>query len=309
MEKKTITMLNDEFCDEMICDHLVTSDVKKLWYYQKQCVLELQRICEKHQIKYFALGGTLLGAVRHQGYIPWDDDIDIAMFAEDYFKFCKIAAKEIKEPFFFQHYTTQSGCGPAMARIRRNNTTACTKFEYKTVDNDYHCGIFIDIFPLYGIPDKKLSRLRHSFWVEFYRKAFTGYHRKLQYKKWHNAPLRYYLSWRVLLYRILSVFMNQEVMSEKYIKACNMYPEGNTVGIISFCGYKEKYMWPKHQWENSVKLPFDELMIDCPTQFDEILKHQYGEYMKYEKGTALHTMAVFDPDADYKDKLKQREAK
>lgn len=72
------------------CGHLVTEDMKKLWATQMQLLKELQRICKKHNIKYYAIEGTLLGAVRHNGYIPWDDDIDVGMPVKDFDKFCSV---------------------------------------------------------------------------------------------------------------------------------------------------------------------------------------------------------------------------
>ena len=68
-------------------DHLVTKETKKLWFVQMELLKELQRICKKYNIKYYAIEGTLLGAVRHNGYIPWDDDIDVGMHTKDYNKF------------------------------------------------------------------------------------------------------------------------------------------------------------------------------------------------------------------------------
>ena len=92
----------DFFKEEELCGHLVTTQIKKLWSVQLGCLQELKRICEKYDIMFFASGGTLLGAVRHKGFIPWDDDIDVMMFYDDYVRFCEYAPKEIKSPYFFQ---------------------------------------------------------------------------------------------------------------------------------------------------------------------------------------------------------------
>ena len=96
-----MSMKNFTLEQEVICGHLVTTDTKKLWHVQLELLDLLKAICRKHNIKYFASAGTLLGAVRHKGYIPWDDDIDIVMFADDYEKFCEVAPQEIYGDYFF----------------------------------------------------------------------------------------------------------------------------------------------------------------------------------------------------------------
>ena len=85
--------------DEIRNGFLVTSQRKKLWNVQINLIQEFARICKKHNLRWFAIYGTLLGAVRHRGFIPWDDDVDIAMLRPDYEKFRKIAADEIKPPY------------------------------------------------------------------------------------------------------------------------------------------------------------------------------------------------------------------
>ena len=87
---------------ETIDGYEVSSDIKKLWACELEILEEVERICNKHNIRYFADFGTLLGAVRHKGFIPWDDDLDLSMLPEDYERFVKIAPKEIRPPFFCQ---------------------------------------------------------------------------------------------------------------------------------------------------------------------------------------------------------------
>ena len=97
--------------DEMRSGFLVTSHRKKLWNAQIGLINEFARICQKYNLRWFAIGGTLLGAARHKGFIPWDDDIDVVMFRPDYSKFQKVAMKEIKPPYFLDvwcNYTLES---------------------------------------------------------------------------------------------------------------------------------------------------------------------------------------------------------
>ena len=90
--------LNEEERD----GYLVTSEVKQLWAVLLDILVQIDSICKKHNIQYFLCGGTLLGAVRHRGFIPWDDDLDVMMKRNDYNRFCEVAPIELQQPYFFQ---------------------------------------------------------------------------------------------------------------------------------------------------------------------------------------------------------------
>lgn len=129
--------------------NIVSGDnLRKLQETELEILLETDRICRKYEILYQLSGGTLLGAVRHKGFIPWDDDVDICMLREDYNRFLSICEKELGEKYFLQTYETDSEFFHSFARIRKNNTLALQR-QYKGMD--MHHGIFIDVFPLDNI--------------------------------------------------------------------------------------------------------------------------------------------------------------
>ena len=139
--------LPDDFLEEEIrCGYTVTRKMKKVWAVELDLLNELLRVCNKYNIKIFASGGTMLGAVRHKGFIPWDDDIDMGMLRKDYDKLCKIANKEFQYPYFFQTNYTDPGTLRGHAQLRNSNTTSFLQNEGS--EYSFNQGIFIDIFPM-----------------------------------------------------------------------------------------------------------------------------------------------------------------
>ena len=121
------------------------SKLRKLQLCELEILCEFVRICEKHNLQYFLVGGTLLGAVRHQGFIPWDDDIDVAMPREDYDRFAAIADKELAPQYFYQSPDTDPYYFLTYAKLRKNGTEV---YEERFKNAKFHKGVFIDIIPL-----------------------------------------------------------------------------------------------------------------------------------------------------------------
>lgn len=123
------------------------TDLRKIQKEEIEILDEIVRICDKHQLTYFLVGGTCLGAVKYKGFIPWDDDIDLAMPREDYEKFIQIAIEEIKDQYFVQCPITDKEYCLGFMKIRKNNTTFIQEQE-KNAKTNSHQGFSVDIFPL-----------------------------------------------------------------------------------------------------------------------------------------------------------------
>lgn len=133
--------------------YLVSAKMKELWAVQLDLLCEFDRVCKKYNLKYILEHGTLLGAIRHKGYIPWDDDLDVSMLREDYDKLVEVGAKEFREPYFFQN-RDYNGYDTALARLRRSGTTFIMMANTKH-NTSYNQGIFIDIFVFDKMPNNK----------------------------------------------------------------------------------------------------------------------------------------------------------
>ena len=120
-------------------------EIEKLKEVEFELLCEFDRVCRKNNLTYFLFGGSLLGAVRHGGFIPWDDDIDVVMPREDLNKLEKISHKVFDNKYFFQSSETEKGYPLMVAKLRKNGTIF---EELAMTETQSHKGIFIDVFPL-----------------------------------------------------------------------------------------------------------------------------------------------------------------
>ena len=128
------------FQQEERCGYVVTSGMKRIWAVELDLLNEFARVCRENGLKWFAHAGTMLGAVRHRGFIPWDDDIDIIMPRKDYERLCKLAPSAFSHPYFFQDEQTDRYFARAFSRLRNSETTAIFENE-KDYRYPYNQGI------------------------------------------------------------------------------------------------------------------------------------------------------------------------
>ncbi|MBQ7145875.1 MAG: LicD family protein [Lachnospiraceae bacterium] len=283
------TLENFSLEEEVICDHLVTSDTKKLWAVEMDLALQLDRICRKHGIPYYAAGGTLIGAVRHKGFIPWDNDMDFEMLKEDYDRFRVVAPKELEDPYVF-HETF------GVARIRNRNTTAVTKNELETALPPYDLGIFIDIFPLFNIPNSKLEQKKHFAELKFLRMIRSGQKQERVFRYKTNKSLKDHLQPKRIAWKICSSAYKSKDLSEEHRRLCSKYKESEYVGLSGFLPYDKRFIWRRSCFEGTIEMPFETITLPAPKGYDEILKTTYGDYMVPVKGNAFHETMIFDTE-------------
>ncbi len=271
----------------------ISAEMKKVWAVEMELLKKLLEVCKKHNLKIWAEGGTLLGAVRHKGFIPWDDDIDMAMPREDYDKLQAIAKDEFKAPFFFQSgYTDLFPNG--MTRLRMDDTAAILEH---TIFINQHQGIFIDIFPLDIIPDNNEELM--LFLEERDRekdklKLYCDYHYSLSNFR-HNINI---IKTRKQINRIgfNTYFKHYDHLLKKY--ASSHY---HRISIFSWSP-QPKYYRQKDWYRETIFLPFEDIMIPVPIDYDKILTKQFGDYMTPQKQATMHGgFVILDTQKTYKD--------
>lgn len=274
----------------------VTEKMKKVWAISIDLLQYFAEICKRHNLKFFAICGTTIGAVRHEGFIPWDDDIDVGMPREDYNKLIALPDSEFEHPYFLQTpYSDAYFYNRPFARLRNSNTTGISPSDGPLACNN---GIFIDIFPLDPYEDNLAGK-------------YFAFKSKIQSTTAWNVLHHKYTSGNKLIRTILKVLspviLGGRVRSfaENHDRHCSKLKDAKSVGIqYSFYGsnYK-KYVWPKQCFESAVLTPFEYIHLPIPCGYDTMLKISFGDYMVYppEEIRGKHHEIEFDPDTPYKE--------
>lgn len=283
---------------EMMCGYPVDDTRKKVWAVELDIFKKFIELCERNGLTYYTFSGTLIGAVRHKGFVPWDDDIDIVMFRKDYDRFVEIAATELEEPYFLQTTMTDN-CYRPHAQIRNSNTTGYLK---KDENLDCNKGIFIDIFPLDAVTDNPSAFRVQTFKMKLINRILVNYY---YFDAEHEKPEFYKKVFHSLVKTCLKKD-NGRWLYKKYEQCCTEFENRRTecVGQISILFDNERFKWSRELFDETIELPFEDIMVKCPAGYDKILRHTYGNYMMYpdnKEEKTLHGDMVFEPDVPYKD--------
>lgn len=295
----------EDFYQEEIRDgYLVTKETKELWAVELDLLAELDRICKKYAIEYMACGGTMLGALRHKGFIPWDDDIDVMMTWENYNRLCEIGPFEFRDPYFFQTDYTDRGSARGHIQIRNSNTTAILMSELEQ-KYQFNQGVFIDVFCLDHIPDD--NKERNSFFEEIKdtkTKALKAVNRTYRYSKAvrSKTPLLKRTIKDILcpFFKVLKV---EEIANYRFENSIHKYNNIKTkeMGLVCILKIGQRYCWESIDLNSKKKdVPFEFLQIPVPANFDNILTKTYGEWHEFVVGTNNHGELFTDIDHSYK---------
>lgn len=247
---------------------------------------EFDRVCKKHDIPYVVFCGTALGAVRHQGFIPWDDDLDVSMLRTDYDRFLEVAPAELNEKYYLQAEYTDHW-PRSFSKLRKNNTTYLEKFHPK--DNQMHQGIYIDIFPCDNA----------------YENSFL-------------CKLQFYAS-RVVVAKSLfdRGYETDSLLKKMFMSFCSLLPlkpfyqfaKGskirNSKYVQTFMACTSKYktgVYRREWFADKTEMDFEGLKVPVSVYYDDVLKTLYGDYMKLppeeERKVKEHAVLV-DTERDY----------
>lgn len=273
-------------------DFYIEPMMKCAWAAQLEVLMVIDGICKKHDIKYYAAFGTLLGAVRHHGFIPWDDDVDITMLREDYDRFMQVVRDELPDEYSINipgetHLYDMTFSRVVNARTISYNPDRLAKFH----GFPYIAGV--DIFPLDAIPNNLGER---NVFLQFYNilvsacmkmeknpeeveEALGEIEELCHYKFDRNTDLQDQLC----------------LMGDTISKSYANEPNADLMHIA----YNYKNVIHKREWyKDTLWLPFENIKIPIPSGYDEILKATYGEYMKPSRAKAAHDYPFYKKQYD-----------
>ena len=282
------------FRAETLCEFYVDENMKKVWAIELDLLHEFDRVCRRHGLKYFLIFGSLLGAVRHHGFIPWDDDMDVIMPRSDYETFLTLGG-EFNAPYFLQTIRTDPGFYYAHAKLRNSETAA---IDYPFLYQGFNLGCFIDILPLDNFDPQngeetfhEINRLilENSVAMRLTHPALSERDRERVRRHSGIDPME--------------AFERIDFLSRQSNETYTGY-----VSILAATTYgMKKDVFPAECFSECVSCDFHGIETFIPCGYDKVLSVTYGDYRKLppvEKRGAWHSNLVFYPDIPYGQALK-----
>ncbi len=238
----------------------------------------VKEICENENLTYFMIGGTLLGAIRHNGFIPWDDDVDLAMPRDDYEKFLKVAGNYLPKSMFIQNFRTDKKYRYYITRLLNKNVFVEEKrFIGADTPQAYAS---VDIFPIDGSPNEYIFRKIHYLRIMARRFLISLCYRDTIDKERKRSKIEGILL--SLLTKIpFEKMLNQNTIKENLDKQLKKYNVDSSIYCGTIMGaYRIKEMVPRYMFGTPQIYKFEDDYFYGPELVDDYLKHMYGDYMK-----------------------------
>ena len=303
--------LPDSFFESEYKQILVDSSMKKIWAVELDLLKEFDRICQKRNIKYSLAYGTLLGSVRHGGFIPWDNDIDVIMLRDEYEKLCA-CANDFQSPYFLQNEDTDPLACRGHAQLRNVQTTGILRSEMKhgKAVYEFNQGIFLDVFVMDEVPRNTDERKRFFKAVRRLKRKVLQHKKKIgAYQARSRIKMPFNLvaggMWIALKDKIIGRNSLKKLQKELEDLCC-MYrgmPDTLVSPIMFSPRLAEKECYDKDIFEDFVEIEFEHSLFKAVRRFDEILTHKYGNWHKHVIGGEAHGGVLFDAERSYTEYL------
>lgn len=252
-------------------------DIRKVQLAQLQILKVFMQFCQKHNLRWYMIGGSLIGVLRHKGFIPWDDDIDIGMPRQDYDKFVSLQSEypvgyaliDHRNEYEWQFNFSQFVDNESEIIVRMN-------------EKPRHCKIWIDVFPIDGMPCNRIRCWLHGEHVLMYRYLIQIPNIRTQVDT-HKVGRPWYekVIISILHYLPIGKLINVDTCLDAMARSLRKYDFDSSAWAGNLLGkYREKEYMPKEWWGVPVLLPFEDVKVQCPAESDKITEKLYGNYMQ-----------------------------
>lgn len=242
-------------------------ELRKLQKIELELFDEFTRICVKYRLRYYLIGGTLLGALRHQGFIPWDDDIDVGMPREDYDRFANLCGEQLHSNFFYQSVDTDPNYFLTYAKLRKKGTEV---YEERFENSKFHKGIFLDIFPLDPCPNPGMigHLLFNILAVNNYRGQVDSGETYRPYKEVIGK----------FGYAVLGILSpdNNVKLRKKLLKLSKQFSSGDYLASYSGAYGYSKEVFPTKWYDGDREIIFENRKVCVPNEAEKVTSQLYG---------------------------------
>ena len=257
-------MIKSKRYDEETLKHLQQVELKILKYFIE--------VCEENDLTYFLYAGSLLGVIRHQGFIPWDDDIDVIMFREDFEKLNKIFEKNLDEKYRFFNVLNEETYHYTWGRLTLKNTL----FKEWWADQvDYTPNIFIDIFILDNIPSNRFKKFIHK-WTSFSLNQMTMY----SILKYENESKLKEIIQQTIYYILKIIPISTMAIKKKCVNSFSKYQYEDCEEVCDFPSENMMQMSFRSDWLPLKRGEFEDITVNIPNNYDKILRMDFNDYME-----------------------------
>lgn len=248
----------------------------------------MHSVCQEHNLRYYIWAGTMIGAIRHKGFIPWDDDIDIAMPRADYNLLIKNAKQWLPQPFEFVCAENDDQYPLPFGKIQNASTTLIERMHLK-----YIGGIYLDVFPIDGAPEGWLKRKMHFAKYEYYKRVLYLIHRD-PYKHGHGPS-----SWLPLLCR--KIYNMKQI--QEHIKTLLQKYDYDKCRLVADYDDGSKGTLLKSTLGTPTPYTFEDTMLNGVADYNTYLSNKYGNYMAIPplEQQRQHNFHYLDLEHSYKD--------
>lgn len=292
------------FCDEIREGFFVSETMKRFWAAQLAVLAEVDKICKKHDINWYADSGTMLGAVRHKGYIPWDDDLDIGMFRDDYISFLTIARKELSKDDYRIFSSEDNPFDMPFARIV---STGVYNFDSKRLNMFHGCSISagIDIFPFDNVFDDKNKEEDRVKRGKLVYSTLAGIRAKLLSEDEIRNNITRIEQENNISISTENSFKDLQVLFENISQECKM-DDSKEIAVMNEWIPNSRCRYFRSDYDKCIEIPFETTLLRVPDRYHEILTAYYGDYMTPVRGAAAHDYPVY---RELEDKFRERYGK